>query len=58
LVDESDRTEQIGNVGVGLRSYLTRRFLLRAEYRNYVIFQDKDDNQEIDGWKAGFAFFF
>jgi uncharacterized protein YgiM (DUF1202 family) len=58
LVDENDRTEQIANVGLGLRCYLTRRFLLRAEYRNYVIFQNKDDNQEIDGWKAGFAFFF
>ena len=58
LVDESDRTEQIGSVGVGVRAYLTRRFLLRAEYRNSVIFQDKDDNQEIDEWKAGFAFFF
>ena len=58
LVDESDRTEQIGSVGVGIRCYLTRRFLLRAEYRNSVIFQDKDDNQEINEWKAGFAFFF
>jgi hypothetical protein len=38
--------------------YLTRRFIVRAEYKNNVIFQDKDDNQEIDGWKAGFAFFF
>lgn len=58
LVDENDRTEQIGSVGVGVRWYLTRRFMLRAEYKNYVIFQDKDDNQEIDGWKAGLAFFF
>jgi uncharacterized protein YgiM (DUF1202 family) len=58
LVDENDRTEPIGNVGVGVRCYLTRRFLLRAEYRRYTIFQNKDDNQEIDGWKAGFAFFF
>jgi hypothetical protein len=58
LVDESDRTEQIGSAGVGVRYYLTRRFLLRAEYRNSVIFQDKDDNQEINEWKAGFAFFF
>jgi hypothetical protein len=58
LVDESDRTEQIGSVGVGVRYYLTRRFLLRAEYRNSVIFQDTDDNQEINEWKAGFAFFF
>jgi hypothetical protein len=58
LVDEVDRTEQIGSVGVGVRMYLTRRFILRAEYKNHVIFQDKDDNQEINEWKAGFAFFF
>ncbi len=58
LVNEQDRTEQISNVGVGVRWYLTRRFILRAEYQNHVIFQDKDDNQEINEWKAGFAFFF
>ena len=58
LVDEDDRTEQIGNAGVGVRWYLTRRFIFRGEYRRYTIFQDKDDNQEIDEWKAGFAFFF
>ena len=58
LVNERDRTEQISNVGLGVRWYLTRRFILRAEYQNHVIFQNKDDNQEIDEWKAGFAFFF
>ena len=58
LVDEDDRTEQIGNAGVGVRWYLTRRFIVRGEYRRHTIFQDKDDNQEIDEWKAGFAFFF
>ena len=58
LVDESDRSEQISSVGVGVRYYLTRRFLLRAEYDHSVIYQDKDDNQEINEWKAGFAFFF
>jgi uncharacterized protein YgiM (DUF1202 family) len=58
LVDENDRTEQIANVGIGVKWYLTRRFILRAEYNSYVIFQDKNDNQEIDEWKAGLAFFF
>ena len=58
LVDEKDRTEEVAAVGAGVRWYLTRRFLLRAEYKNYVIFQNKDDNQEINEWKAGFAFFF
>ena len=57
LGDERGRTEQISNVGLG-RWYLTRRFIVRAEYQNHVIFQNKDDNQEIDEWKAGFAFFF
>jgi hypothetical protein len=58
LVGEEDRLEQITNVGVGLRVYLTRRFVFRAEYQNHVILQKTDDNQEINEWKAGFAFFF
>ncbi|MGB5260087.1 MAG: SH3 domain-containing protein [Gammaproteobacteria bacterium] len=58
LVSEKDRTDQITNVGIGLRVYLTRRFVFRAEYQNHVILQTTDDNQEIDEWKAGFAFFF
>jgi len=60
LVDESDadRTDQVGSTGVGVRFYLTRRFVLRAEYRRNTIFQDKDDNQEIDAWQAGIGFFF
>jgi len=58
LVNEQDRTEQIANVGLGVRWYLTRRFIVRAEYQNHVIFQNTDDNQEINEWKAGFAFFF
>jgi uncharacterized protein YgiM (DUF1202 family) len=58
LVDEQDRTEEISSVGLGVRWYMTRRFLLRAEYQNHVIFQNTDDNQEINEWKAGIAFFF
>jgi hypothetical protein len=60
LVDESDddRTDQVGSVGTGVRFYLTRRFILRAEYRRTTIFQDKDDNQELDVWQAGIGFFF
>ena len=58
LVNEEDRWEQITNVGVGLRAYITRRFVLRAEYQNHVILQSIDDNQEINEWKAGFTIFF
>jgi uncharacterized protein YgiM (DUF1202 family) len=58
VVQGDNRTDQIGTVGAGVRCYLTRRFILRAQYRNSVIFQDGDDNQEINEWQAGLAFFF
>jgi hypothetical protein len=57
LVQVEDRTDQIGYVGVGLQGYLTRRFMVRLEYRNNVVFTSRDDNEEVDEWKAGFAFF-
>ena len=58
LVQESDRTDQVANVGTGVRVYLARRFIFRAQYKHYVIFESSDNNQEIDEWKAGFAVFF
>ncbi len=58
LVSTEDRTDQYGQAGVGLRAYLTRRFMLRAEYSGYVAFTSRDENEEVEEWKAGFAFFF
>jgi hypothetical protein len=59
LVSADDRTDQIGYVGGGIQLYLTRRFMLRTEYRSNVIFTSRDDNEEVDEWKyLGFAFFF
>jgi opacity protein-like surface antigen len=57
LVQAEDRTDQIGYVGGGLQGYLTRRFMVRLEYRNNVVFTSRDDNEELDEWKLGFAFF-
>jgi uncharacterized protein YgiM (DUF1202 family) len=59
LVRSSDRTDQVGYVGGGLQFYLTRRFMLRSEYRKNVIFTSRDNNEEVNEWKyLGFAFFF
>ena len=58
LVQGPDRSDQIAHVGAGLRGYLTRRFMARIEYRSNVVFTSRDDNEEVDEWKAGFAFFF
>jgi len=58
LVDAESRTDQEAHVGFGLRTYLGERFLIRTEYRSYVVFTKRDSNEEVNEWKVGFAFFF
>ena len=58
IVQGEDRTDQVAHVGGGLRVYATRRFMVRAEYKSYVVFTSRDDNEEVEEWKVGFAFFF
>jgi hypothetical protein len=58
LVQPADRTEPSAYVGGGVRFYLTRRFFLRAEFKAHWIFTSRNQNEEADEWKAGFAFFF
>ena len=58
IIQAEDRTDQIGHVGAGFRIYASRRFLLRAEYKSYVVFTSRDENEEVEEWKVGFAFFF
>ena len=41
-----------------MRYYLTRRFFLRAEYKAHCVFTNRNQNEEADEWKVGFAFFF
>ena len=58
LVTPTNRTEQTAYVGGGIRYYLTRRFFLRGEYKAHYIFTRRNQNEEADEWKLGFAFFF
>lgn len=53
-----DSTDQLSYVGVGARLYLSRRFMARAEYRANYTYTSRDQNEEINEWKIGFAFFF
>ncbi|MFO1078918.1 MAG: SH3 domain-containing protein [Planctomycetota bacterium] len=53
-----DRTDQSAYAGVGVRFYLTRRFFLRGEYKERVVFTSRNDNEELKEWKVGLAFFF
>jgi hypothetical protein len=58
LVATIDRTDTIALAGAGVRVYLTRRFVFRGEYKTHVVFTSRDDNEEVQEWKAGFSFFF
>jgi len=58
IVQPVDRNDQVAFVGLGAKFHLTQRFIMRGEYKGYVTFTDRDDNQENNEWKLGFAFFF
>lgn len=61
LVQPKDSRNQFSNFGIGVRTYLSKRIILRLEYSDYVIFsanKDNDFNEDIKEWKAGFAIFF
>jgi uncharacterized protein YgiM (DUF1202 family) len=58
LVNAPDSTDQLAYATAGVRVYIARRFLARFEYRANVILTSRDQNEEIDEWKLGFAFFF
>ena len=58
IVQAADRTDEIVHAGVGANIYLSDRFLLRMEYKRHTVLTSRDDNQEIDQWKAGFSVFF
>jgi hypothetical protein len=58
LVQPEDRSDTAAYAGLGLRGYLTDRFMLQAEYREFVVFTSRDDNEEIDEWTVSFVYFF
>jgi hypothetical protein len=61
LIEPADKNNQFSHLGLGIRKYLSRRFMLRLEVGEYVIFSasnDKDENEDISEWKLGFAIFF
>lgn len=61
LVQPKNDSNQLSSFGLGIRTYLSKRIILRLEYSNHVIFSsssNNDSNEDIKEWKAGFAIFF
>ncbi len=58
LVQEVDRKDEVVFSTIGLKSYITDRFLFRIEYRNYVVLTTQETNENIEEWTMGFSVFF
>ncbi len=58
LVQTRDRMNNTSHVGLGLRVYLTKRFIMRFDYKDLVIFSSQNENQEISVWQIGFSAFY
>lgn len=58
LSNESERNEDTLNAGVGLRYYLSNRYFLRFEFKDYKIFTNRETNEEASEWKLGLSVFF
>ena len=61
LVVSSAEKNTFAQFGLGVQRYVSRRFLLRFEANEYVIFSTTsttNDNEEAKEWKFGFAVFF
>lgn len=58
LADAKIRENTLLSSAVGAKYYLTRNFILRAEYKYSLVLTDLDDNEEIKLWKLGFSVFF
>lgn len=58
LIQTQDRTDEIVNVGLGVKAYISRQFFIRVEYTNHTILTSRNDNDEVEEWKLGFSVFF
>jgi hypothetical protein len=58
LVSAIETKADLANAGLGLRYYITRRFILRGEYRRHVALIGSDRTDSYQEWSMGISFFF
>lgn len=58
LVQTQDREDTVMTVGGGFIFYFSRRFLLRLEYNDHKVLTNRENNEEVSEWKAGFSVYF
>ncbi len=58
LVDAEEVSEWAGNAALGVRGWLTRRFLVRGDLRHHVFTRDVNNNDDFTEMSLGFSVFF
>jgi hypothetical protein len=58
LVTATTTNAKLANAVVGVRYYLTERFVLRADYSLYTVFVNDAKTNEYRAWTGGVSFFF
>jgi hypothetical protein len=58
LVSAIETDADLANAGLGLRYYITRRFILRADYKQHVALIDPDRTDSYQEWSMGISLFF
>ena len=58
LVSAIETDADLANAGVGLRYYITRRFILRADFKQHVVLISADRTDSYQEWSMGFSLFF
>jgi hypothetical protein len=58
LVTATTTNAKLANAVIGVRYYLTERFVLRADYSLYTVFVNDAKTTEYRAWTGGVSFFF
>ena len=58
LVQAENQRYDTAIAGLGVKAYLTRRLMFRAEYKDYFVFTNRDENEDVREWKLGFSVFY
>ena len=53
-----ESSNEMAYVSLGARGFITRRFMWRADWRHYVVFNNLNVYEDLEEWKVGFAVFF
>ncbi|MGO9949447.1 MAG: SH3 domain-containing protein [Steroidobacteraceae bacterium] len=49
---------EMAYVSLGARGFITRRFMWRADWRHYVVFNNQNVYEDLEEWKLDLAIFF